>query len=234
MFTEYSLIDESETVDEHAPETTKLLRQLRGARKVEEVERSGEMERKSTIVQTTQVTSHAQEEQSALPAAVINTFEDSTDEEGCAGEDKEIAMEMKVLRGAQQWVNREGWDAAGEAIVLDSSGAEIDLRILRDAEGCSLSWGDVRRQMARGAGLASDESADTAVVVEEEVMRDFALDKLDPTQRVFVDRGLAWGRELVQAYKYNANKRHHEKMKSVPLLRSYLCGSAGSGKTTTL
>ena len=50
----------------------------------------------------------------------------------------------------------------------------------------------------------------------------------------FVDRGLAWGRELVEAYKYNANQGHHKKMKSVPLLRSYLCGSAGSGKTTTL
>ena len=65
-------------------------------------------------------------------------------------------------------------------------------------------------------------------------MRDFALDKLDPTQRVFVDRGLAWGRELVEVYKYNANQGHHKKMKSVPLLRSYLCGSAGSGKSTTL
>ena len=238
---DYSVTDESESVEEHAPETTKLLRQLRGAKKVEEVERWGEVERKSTIVQTrhnfyrqTKVTSHAQEEQSALPAGVINTYEDSTDEEDCAGEQKEIAMEMQALRGAQQWVNQEGWDAAGEAIVLDSSGAEIDLRALKDAEGCSLNWGDVRRQMARGAGLASDESAVTAAVVEEEVMRDFALDKLDPTQRVFADRGLAWGRALARAYKHNANVRDHKKMKSVPLLRSYLCGSAGSGKSTTL
>ena len=75
--------------------------------------------------------------QSALPAGVINTYEDSTDEEDCAGEQKEIAMEMQALRGAQQWVNQEGWDAAGEAIVLDSSGTEIDLRALKDAEGRS-------------------------------------------------------------------------------------------------
>ena len=125
----YSDTDESECVEEHAPESTKLLRQLRGAKKVEEVERWGEVERKSTIVPTTRhnfyrqtkVTSHAQEEQSALPAGVINTYEDSTDEEDCAGEQKEIASEMQALRGAQQWVNQEGWDAAGEAIVLDLS-----------------------------------------------------------------------------------------------------------------
>ena len=55
--------------------------------------------------------------------------------------------------------------------------------------------------MARGADTASDESALTVAVVEEEVMRDFSLDKLDPTQRVFADRVLAWGKELVSAYK---------------------------------
>ena len=62
--------------------------QLRGASKVEEVERSSEVERKSTVVKTrhnfykqTKVTSHAQEEQSALPAGVLNTYEDTTDEE---------------------------------------------------------------------------------------------------------------------------------------------------------
>ena len=50
--------------------------------------------------------------------------------------------------------------------------------------------------MAKGAGVASDESALTAAVVEEEAVRDFALKKLDPTQRVFADRMLAWGRDL--------------------------------------
>ena len=185
---------------------------------MEEVERWGEVERKSTIVPTTRhnfyrqtkVTSRAQEEQSALPAGVINTYEDSTDEEDCVGEQKEISSEMQALRSAQQWVNQEGWDAAGEAIVLDSSGKEVDLRVMQDVQGCSLNWGDVRRQMARGAGLASDESADIVAVVEEEVMRYFALDKLDPTQRVFVERGMAWGREVVKAYKYNASVRDYK------------------------
>ena len=49
---------------------------------------------------------------------------------------------------------------------------------------------------------ASDESALAAAVVEEEVVRDFALEKLDPTQRVFADRVLAWGRELLASCSY--------------------------------
>ena len=65
-------------------------------------------------------------------------------------------------------------------------------------------------------------------------MRDFSLDKLDPTQRVFADRVLAWGKELVSAYKHNATVRDRKKLKRVPVLRSYLGGSAGSGKSTTL
>ena len=111
----YSDTEESESDEELAPLTTKLLRQLRGASKVEEVERSSEVERKSTVVKTrhnfykqTKVTSHAQEEQSALPAGVLNTYEDTTDEEDFTGEQKEIASEMQALRAAQQWVNEEG------------------------------------------------------------------------------------------------------------------------------
>ena len=237
----YSDTEESESDEEPAPLTTKLLRQLRGASKVEEVERSSEVKRKSTVVNTrhnfykqTKVTSHAQEEQSALPAGVLNTYEDTTDEEDFTGEQKEIAAEMQALRAAQQWVNQEGWDAAGEAKAVDANGADVDLRVPTDAEGRPLTWGDVQRQLAKGAGMASDESALAAAVVEEEVLRDFALEKLDPTQRVFADRVLAWGRDLVSAYKHNATARDRRKLKRVPLLRSYLGGSAGSGKSTTL
>ena len=107
---------------------------------------------------------------------------------------------MQALRSAQQWVNPEGWDAAGEANAVDSSGADVDLRAPTDAEGRPLTWGDVQRQLAKGAGMASDESALTAAVVEEDVMRDFALEKLDPTQRVFADRVLAWGRDLLSFF----------------------------------
>ena len=184
----YSDTEESESDEQPAPHVTKLLRQLRGASKVEELERWSEVERKSTVVKTrhsfykqTKVTSLAQEEQSALPAGVLNTYEDTADEEDFTGEQKEIASEMQALRAAQQWVNQEGWDAAGEAKAVDSSGADVDLRAPTDAERRPLTWGDVQRQLAKGAGMASDESALTAAVVEEDVMRDFALEKLDPT-----------------------------------------------------
>ena len=125
-------------------------------------------------------------------------------------------------------------DAAGKAKAVDSSGADVDLRAPTDAAGRPLTWGDVQRQLAKGAGVASDESALTAAVVEEEVVRDFALEKLVSTQRVFADRVLAWGRDLVSAYKHNATVRDRRKLKRVPLLRCCLGGSAGSGKSTTL
>ena len=79
----YSDTEESESDEEPAPQATKILRQLRGASKVEEVDRSNEVERKTTVLpakhnfyKETKVTSLAQEEQSALPAGVLNTYED--------------------------------------------------------------------------------------------------------------------------------------------------------------
>ena len=149
--------EESESDEEPAPQATKLLRQLRGASKVEEVERWSEVERKSTVVKTrhnfykqTKVTSLAQEEQSALPAGVLNTYEDTTDEEDFTGEQKEIASEMQALRAEQQWVNQEGWDAAGEAKAVDSSGADVDLcqRAPSDLGRCAATVGE-----GRGHGL---------------------------------------------------------------------------------
>ena len=91
----YSDTEESESDEQPAPQVTKLLRQLRGASKVEELERWSEVERKSTVVKTrhnfykqTKVTSLAQEEQGALPARVLDTYEDTS---GFNGEQKEIA-----------------------------------------------------------------------------------------------------------------------------------------------
>ena len=54
---------------------------------------------------------------------------------------------------------------------------------------------------------------------------------LDPTQRVFADRVLAWAAEVVSAYKAvrSTGKNH-----PIPILRTWLGGSAGSGKSTTL
>ena len=48
----YSDTEESESEEELAPETTKILRQLRGASKAEEVDRSGEMARKTVVAKS--------------------------------------------------------------------------------------------------------------------------------------------------------------------------------------
>ena len=114
---------------------------------------------------------------------------------------------MQALRAAHQWVNQGGWDAAGEAKTVDASGEKVYLRAPMGADGHFLAWGDVQRQLAKGAGVASDESALTDAVVEEEVVRGFALESLDPTQRVFADRLLALGTELVRTHKHNATVR---------------------------
>ena len=65
------------------------------------------------------------------------------------------------------------------------------------------------------------------VVVE----RDYALEDLDPTQRVFANRVIAWAREVVRVYK---RVEAGERRLDVPRLRSWLGGSAGSRKSTTL
>ena len=104
----YSDTEESESDQESAPQATKILRQLRGASKAEEVERWSEVERKSIVVKTrhnfykqTKVTSRAQEDQSALPARVLNVYEDTTDEDDFTGEqtgDRE--RDARATRGA--------------------------------------------------------------------------------------------------------------------------------------
>ena len=72
--------EESESGAPPAPHVTKMLRQLCGASQVEAVERQHGGERKYTVVAArhnlytqTKATSVAQEEQSALPAGVLNT-----------------------------------------------------------------------------------------------------------------------------------------------------------------
>ena len=93
------------------------------------------MKTRHNFYKQTKVTSLAQEEQSALPAGVLNTYEDTTVEEFFCAEQKEIEKELQALRAAHQWVSMEGWDAASEAKVVDSRGAEVDLRTPRDTEG---------------------------------------------------------------------------------------------------
>ena len=169
----------------------------------------------------TRCTSVAQEEQSALPAGVTNINQDSDDEDAYLGDQKEVAKESEEIRAALHWVNQEGWPMAKEHMAIGkSTGKEIDLR---------LDWGAVKRTLDDGHGDATDSQKDH--VDEAIVLGDFSLDKLDPTQRVFADRCLKWANELANVYeKIQLDGKH----RIVPLLRCFLGGSAGSGKSTTL
>ena len=130
-------------------------------------------------------------------------------------------MEAQELRAAQHWINQQGWDAASEGYAISpSTSAEIDLR---------LDWGDVKKALAAGTGM--DDVAAPVRLEETAVLRDYGLEKLDPTQRVFADRVLSWAGEVVRVYK---EVHATGKTRRPPLLRTWLGGSAGSGKSTTL
>ena len=62
-----------------------------------------------------------------------------------------------------------------------------------------MSWEDVRREFEKGTSAHQQESGEG--LDEQVVLSDYALDKLDPTQRAFADRVLDWAAEVVQAYK---------------------------------
>ena len=177
--------------------------------------------RRHNCYRNTRCTSVAQEEQSALPAGVININQDSDDDEAYLGDQKEISKEMEELRVAQHWINQEGWDVAGDArVVSKSTSKRINLR---------LDWGAVKEKLADAH--EEDGESDPSAVDEATILSDYSLDKLDPTQRVFADRCLKWAGLVADVYdKVRSDGRH----RSVPLLRSFLGGSAGSGKSTTL
>jgi hypothetical protein len=83
---------------------------------------------KHNCYRNTRCTSIAQEDQSALPAGVMNINEDSDDDEAYTGEQKEIAKEMDELRVAQQWIHQEGWDVDSEVrVISNNTGAVVDL-----------------------------------------------------------------------------------------------------------
>ena len=169
----------------------------------------------------TRCTSTAQEEHSALPAGVINVNEDSDDEDAYLGEQKEIAREMNELRVVQHWINQEGWDVASEVhVVSKGTDKAIDLR---------LEWAKVKQTLAQGHGDTAD--SDTGQLDEATVLADFSLDKLDPTQRAFAVRVLKWADEIADVYEAVKGDGQH---RPVPKLRTWLGGSAGSGKSTTL
>ena len=137
------------------------------------------------------------------------------------GDQKEINKELEEIRVAQHWVNQEGLDGASEAQVHPkSTGKVIDLH---------LDWGAVKKALADDHEEAGD--SDMSHVDGVTVLRDYSLEKLDPTQRVFADRVLKWAGKVADVYD---NVRSDGQHRSVPLLGSFLGGSAGSGKSTTL
>ena len=224
--TEHSSIDEMKEDGEAAADTHVLKMLYQG--NMEEISRQEQQSKKSTVFnrkhncyRNTRCTSLAQEEQSALPAGVTNVNEDSDDDGEYFGEQKEIAKEVDELRAAQHWINQEGWDVASDVhIISKNTGKSIDLR---------LDWTEVKKKLSEG----HKETADTDITYVDEatVLNDYSLEKLDPTQRVFADRVLKWASEVAKVYD---TVRADGTYRRVPLLKAFLGGSAGSGKSTTL
>ena len=103
----------------------------------------------------------------------------------------------------------------------EATGRSIDLR---------LDWSEVRSKLAKGAG---GENGDALVTYASAPISldEFPLEQLDPTQRVFVNRVLDWATKLADTY--DAVQKDG-RFRKPPLMRTYLGGSAGSGKSMTL
>ena len=81
--------------------------------------------------------------------------------------------------------------------------------------------------LERGGDCADDD----AELSESEVLEQYPLANLDPTQLAFAERVLKWVEDVIVVYK---RVRKRGTWEPVPLLRSWLAGSAGSGKSTTI
>jgi hypothetical protein len=92
-----------------------------------------------------------------------------------------------------------------------------------------LDWAIVKKNL--NAGTEPDDETASARLVRDTVEREYPLDSLDPTQRIFANIVLEWLRELAHVY---MEVSATGESKSLPKLRSWLGGSAGSGKSTTL
>jgi hypothetical protein len=128
---------------------------------------------------------------------------------------------MQEIQAAHHWVNQSGWNVKSEGRAVSSTGEEIDLR---------LDWDDVRKKLAQGSGAQTDDA--TTLDEVERNAHEYPLVDLDPTQRAFADRVLKWAAEVVQIYQQVASKGKWRLQ--VPSLRTWLGGSAGSGKSTTV
>ena len=113
--------EESSAAESQSNDEKRGLKMLYGGN-MEELSKSEEQMRKGKVFnrpkhdfyKQTRCTSTAQEEQSALPAGVINRHEDSSEDEDCYGEGKEMAKEAQELRATAHWINQSGWDTASE------------------------------------------------------------------------------------------------------------------------
>jgi len=228
-----SVTEESDDEARQDPETTAATHVLKMLYKgnLQEVNRREEQQRKGKVFnqkhdcyRRTRCTGRAQEESSAIPGGVINQHEDSSDDEDYVGDQKEVASEMQALRAVQQWVNQDGWDAAAEGKATTKTGETVDLK-----KDVRMSWEDVRREFEKGTSAHQQESG--GGLDEKVVHSDYALDNLDPTQRVFAERVIKWAQQVIRVYKKVAKTGRPQRL---PKLRSWLCGSAGSGKSTTL
>ena len=206
----------------------RVLRVLRAGH-IEELDKSKQLQTKSSVCnahhnyyRNTRCSDIAQEESSANPGGVLNVNEDSDENEAFTSEQKEIEQEMDGLRGVQKWMNPDGWDLNAEGKGdLHGDGSQVDLR---------REWGHVKRLLDKGAEAEADGKS--WVPTRAEVERDYDLARLDPTQRAFVDYVLSWVRDLIRFKKTKKNKTG--KTQRQPKIRTWLGGSAGSGKSTTI
>ena len=235
---EGSETEHSSSADENtgADEDTHVLKMLyKGSpqhisREEQQSKKAHVFNRKHNCYHNTRCTSVAQEEQSALPAGVINVNEDSDDDDAYLGDQREITKEIEELRVAQQWINQEGWDVDSDTLVTSKrTDKVIDLR--RQPSGKPMDWDLVQKTLAKGHDAAGDSDTIDDEIDEKSIRKDYSLDKLDPTQRAFADRVLRWAGKVANVYE---KIRSDGKQRRVPLLRSFLGGSAGSGKSTTL
>ena len=157
-----------------------------------------------------------------MPAGVLNVFEDSDDDEAYTGEQKEIEKELQELRAVQHWVNLDTVDAQAEnRATSPTTGHAVDLR---------LNWEHVKTTLSKDAGHGADGNSAKRLGAAT-LWRDYDLDALDPTQRAFADRVLKWAEDLARVYEHNIATGDR---KPPPKLRTWLCGSAGSGKSRSL
>ena len=86
-------------------------------------------------------------------------------------------------------------------------------------------------EVKRKLDIGGDCAVDDAELSESEVLEQYPLANLDPTQLAFAERVLKWVGDVIVVYK---RVRERGTWEPVPLLRSWLAGSAGSGKSTTI